>query len=280
MMLGKKIFIVEDEMILNEQLKRFLEKNGYSVEIFPHGEPCLERLDEGVLPDAMLMDINLGKGRMDGPTVTKKIYEKYDIPIVLHSAYTDKATLDTTRDMTKYGYIQKVPGNEQFILATIEMALKLHSTEKGLKRSEEFYRTILSSISDTVLLTDDEGRFVYVCPNIYVIFRYTEDEVKAFHTISRLLGTPIVSEEPLGGKGEIKNMRAEIHDKWGQRHVLLVNIKRVAIGEGTLLYTFRDITELSEKGEALKKSEKKYQELSAHLQNVREEQNAELSREI
>ncbi|MDZ7794218.1 MAG: response regulator [Spirochaetia bacterium] len=139
----KKLFIVEDEMILSEQLKRFLEKNRYSVEIFPHGEPCLDRLAEGVIPDVILMDINLGKGRMKGPEVTKKIYERYDIPVVLHSAYTDKATLDTTRDMTKYGYIQKVPGNEQFILATVEMALKLFERTKAHINSENKYRELL-----------------------------------------------------------------------------------------------------------------------------------------
>ncbi len=139
----KKLFLVEDEMILNEQLKRFLEKYDYTVEMFPHGEPCLERLDEGVLPNLILMDINLGKGRMDGPSVTKKIYEKYDIPVVLHSAYTDKATLDTTRDMTKYGYIQKVPGNEQFILATIDMAMKLFESKQAHIKSENKYKELL-----------------------------------------------------------------------------------------------------------------------------------------
>ncbi|MFP4268717.1 MAG: response regulator [Spirochaetaceae bacterium] len=141
--MSKKIFIVEDEMILNEQLKRFLEKNGYTVEIFPYGEPCLNRLAEGAVPDVVLMDVNLGKGRMNGPEVTKKIYEKYDIPVVLHSAYTDKATLDATRDMTKYGYVQKVPGNEQFILATIDMALKLFESTRAHINSENRYRELL-----------------------------------------------------------------------------------------------------------------------------------------
>src|SRR6056297_1905846 len=164
--MGGRIFIVEDEMILNLHLKGFLEKNGYTVEMFLHGDSCLDRLNEGVFPDLILMDINLGKNRMPGPEVTQKIYEKYDIPVVLHSAYTDKTTLDTTKDMIKYGYIQKVPGNEQFILATVEMALKLHSTESELRESEELHRTILGSISDTVLLTDEIGRFVYICPNV------------------------------------------------------------------------------------------------------------------
>lgn len=141
--MSRKIFIVEDEMILNEQLKRFLQKNGYTVEMFPHGEPCLHRLDESILPDLILMDINLGKGRMDGPTVTKKIYEKYDIPVVLHSAYTDKATLDTTLEMTKYGYIHKVPANEQLVLATIDMALKLFDSNRAHIESENKYKELL-----------------------------------------------------------------------------------------------------------------------------------------
>jgi len=278
--MNKKIFIVEDEMILNEQLKRFLQKNGYSVEIFAHGEPCLDSLDSGTLPDLILMDINLGKGRMTGPEVTEKIYEKYDIPVVLHSAYTDKTTLDTTKDMIKYGYIQKVPGNEQFILATVEMALKLHSTESELRESEGFHRTILGSISDTVVLTDDTGKFVYICPNVHVIFGYSPQEFEAFTSLSDFFGDPIVSGEELRERGEIYNITRTSADKHGVEHVLLVNVKRVHIKGGTRLYTFRDITELSKKEEELKRSERGYRELSTYLQHIREEQNAELSREI
>jgi len=124
-----KIFIVDDEMVFNLTMAEFLEKNGYKAEMYKSGEECIDSLDSGNIPDLILMDINLGPNRMDGPEVTKKIYKKYDIPVVLHSAYTDKKTIDRTRDMTKYGYIQKTPGNEQFVLATIEMALKLHQTE-------------------------------------------------------------------------------------------------------------------------------------------------------
>ncbi len=137
-----RIFIVEDEMILNYHLSQFLESKGYSTAMANSGEKCLEKLGEGDVPDLILMDINLGNGKLDGPTTTKKIYEQYDIPVVLHSAYTDKATIDTTREMTKYGYIQKVPGNEEFIVATIEMALKLHKTEQHLKQRENMYREL------------------------------------------------------------------------------------------------------------------------------------------
>ncbi len=143
-----KVFIVEDEMILNYHLAQFLEEEGYSTAMANSGEKCLEMLDSGDIPNLILMDINLGEGKMDGPTTTEKIYEKYDIPVVLHSAYTDKATIDTTREMTKYGYVQKVPGNEEFIAATIEMALKLHRTEQILKEREKTYRELSNHLQN------------------------------------------------------------------------------------------------------------------------------------
>ena len=130
-------------MILNQYLKKFLERNGFSVRMFPHGEACLQAMESGELPDLILMDINLGRKHLDGPTVTRKIYQRYDVPVVLHSAYTDKETLDGTRDMTKYGYIQKVPGNEEFVLATIDMAFKLFAQRRALSESVNRYRELL-----------------------------------------------------------------------------------------------------------------------------------------
>lgn len=143
-----RIFIVEDQMILNYHISQFLESKGYSTAMASSGEKCLDMLSAGDIPDLILMDINLGEGKLDGPATTQKIYQQYDIPVVLHSAYTDKATIDTTREMTKYGYIQKVPGNEEFITATIEMAMKLHKTERDLKQREHMYRELSNHLQN------------------------------------------------------------------------------------------------------------------------------------
>ena len=65
-----RIFIVEDEMILNKHLSNFLSSHGYTVEMASRGEECLEKLKSLPLPDLILMDINLGKNRMDGPRIS------------------------------------------------------------------------------------------------------------------------------------------------------------------------------------------------------------------
>ncbi len=398
--MAPKIFIVDDEMVLNLSTSHFLEENGYKTTIITSGEQCLNTLAKKDIPDVILMDINLGEGKMDGSQTTKRIYETYDIPVVLHSAYTDKETIGKTRDMTKYGYVHKVPGNEQFILATIEMALKIKRQEKlyrelfyntndaiflhellengkpgkfieindiacliagysreelltmgppdisgndeknilrimdelqknkrymfesklyckngtslpvetsshlffldgrqivlssvrdislrkrarnEVRESEELHRTTLSNISDTVFLTNEEGAFVYICPNVHVIFGYTEVEVERMASIDRLFGDRLVTTSDLDKNGEKRNIEKTIRDNFGKEHVLLINVKRVAIKKATRLYTCRDISGLRQKDRDLQRSEQMYRELSNHLQHIREEEKESIAREI
>lgn len=126
----KTVMIVDDEAIVALAIKNLLEKHGYHALMETSGEGCLRHVETGDLPDLVLMDINLGTGRMDGPETTRRIHEHAEIPVVLHSAYTDPATIQGTRDMTKYGYVHKVPGNEEFVLATVEMAFRLQERER------------------------------------------------------------------------------------------------------------------------------------------------------
>lgn len=154
------IFIVDDEMILNMYLHQLLKENGYNPTMVHSGEECLRLLAEGARPELILMDINLGPGRMDGPEATRKIYQHYEIPVVLHSAYTDKDTLEKTRAMTKYGYVQKVPGNEQILLLNIEMALRLFQSEKRIKEREHFLENVFDSIRDGLCVINRDFEIV------------------------------------------------------------------------------------------------------------------------
>jgi signal transduction histidine kinase len=136
------VWIVDDEMLIGLHLTKVFEENDYEARAIKSGEACLERIQSGEVPDLILMDINLGAGRLDGPETTRRINEIEDIPVVLHSAYTDRETLSRTENMAKYGYVQKVPGNEQFVLATVQMALKLHAVEQALREREQMYRDL------------------------------------------------------------------------------------------------------------------------------------------
>ena len=61
-----------------------------------------------------------------------------------------------------------------------------------------------------MFLTDDDGVFTFVCPNVDVIFGYVPDEVRAMTRISRLLGENLFDRAELATRGEIKNIKREV----------------------------------------------------------------------
>jgi PAS domain S-box-containing protein len=114
---------------------------------------------------------------------------------------------------------------------------------QALRDSEELHRATLSNISDAVFLTDDEGQFTFICPNVDVIFGYVPDEVRAMTRISGLLGDGLFERADLDARGEIRNIEREVASKSGERRSILIHLKKVSIQGSTVLYTCRDVTE-------------------------------------
>ncbi|MCT7949003.1 EAL domain-containing protein [Ancylothrix sp. C2] len=121
----------------------------------------------------------------------------------------------------------------------------------ALKASEELHRITLAHITEAVFVTDDLGNFTFICPNVQAFFGYSPQEIKALGKISKLLGVNLFQPSELEKVGEIKNIERAIRDKSGKRRFVLINVKRVSILEGTVLYCCHDITERRKAEEAL-----------------------------
>jgi two-component system, response regulator PdtaR len=101
-----KIFIVEDEIILANDLKQRLEKLGYVVVgIAGNGKDAIKKTEE-LDPDLILMDIVL-RGDLDGIEIAQKIREIYDIPFIYLTSYYDDEILKRAKNTYPYGYITK-----------------------------------------------------------------------------------------------------------------------------------------------------------------------------
>ncbi len=271
---GEKILIVDDEMIINLNLQAILEKNGYAAAFVNSGEKCLEKLQSDDQPDIILMDINLGPGKLSGPETTEKIYRNYDIPVVLHSAYTDKETIDQTKTMTKYGYIHKVPGNEHFLLATVEMALKLFRSEKELKRNEQKYRHLFTNANDALFLNIlfEDGTlssFTEVNDAACERLGYTRPELLSLGMEDITNKNSGFDEktmtEALRRKGQYTFEAVHVSKEGEQIPVDVKANLSVIEGRKTVFSTVRDITERRRTQEELQESEERFRQLAENI---------------
>ena len=166
-------------------------------------------------------------------------------------------------------------GNFVFMRTVVIDITENKHLQEVLRESEELHRLTLSAISDAVFITDAGGVFTFISPNSDTIFGYSYNEVKALGTLSKLFGKGFSDDCKLMTKGEMKNVECDIMDKSGKKHSLLVNIKRVEIKGGTVLYTCHDVTERKEAQEELKKSydelEQRVAERTVALQEANEQ---------
>lgn len=143
---------------------------------------------------------------------------------------------------------------ELYQKAQLEIQERLR-VETELRESEELYRATLSNISDAIFVTTDQGQITLVGPNVQILSGYTVDEVKRMGMIDQILGTELFDLQQLIDCGEIINIEREIQDKQGKVHTVLINVKRVQIGNGTVLYSCRDISDRKQAEQALQDSE-------------------------
>ncbi|MEJ2588394.1 MAG: sigma-54 dependent transcriptional regulator [Deltaproteobacteria bacterium] len=100
-----KILIVDDELIMRESLKGWLERDGYQVEMSASGEAALERL-KNVKFDILLVDMKM-EG-MSGLEVLKEVKQSDpDVAVVIITAYGSISNAIDAMKMGAYDYLLK-----------------------------------------------------------------------------------------------------------------------------------------------------------------------------
>lgn len=146
--------IVEDEVIVALDIQDRLTELGYDVVgLTDRGEEALA-LVETIQPDLVLMDIRL-KGSMDGITTAQVIRQRWRIPVIYLTAFSEDNTLERAKVTEPSGYIIK-PFEDREIQAAIEMALYKHQAEQRLRESEERFKRLFELEPDALIFADTE----------------------------------------------------------------------------------------------------------------------------
>ena len=163
------VLIVEDDKEIREGIKIYLKSQGYQVYQATDGVEGLEVIDQ---EEIHLAIVDIMMPRMDGITMTAKLREKYDFPVIFLSAKSEEVDKILGLNMGADDYVTK-PFTPMELLARVNSQLRRYSrfTERlGAKEQQEHVYTVggLELNEDTVEVTVD-GESVKMTPIEYKI---------------------------------------------------------------------------------------------------------------
>jgi len=121
------ISIVEDESIVARDLEIRLRGLGYSISgTTSTGEAALESVEK-TRPDLVLMDIMLA-GPMRGTEAARRIWDRWRVPVVYLTAFSDAIVLEDIKGSEPYGYILK-PFDTKQLHGVLQIALSRRAKE-------------------------------------------------------------------------------------------------------------------------------------------------------
>ena len=197
-MASPKILVVESNLSVAQEIEEQLEVLGYPVcASVQRGVQAIKTIPE-VRPDLVLVDIELA-GELKGDEVAEEIYHRFNIPVVYLMDSDEADLLEGVKMSRVFGHVFK-PFNLNQLRLSIEHCLyhhekrleyteleeqlnqtikelhdrtqRLETTEVELKQTvqelqeqQQLMETIFNSVSDGIVVTNEEGAFLFVNPS-------------------------------------------------------------------------------------------------------------------
>ncbi len=224
-----RILVVEDEVIVARTIASQLSQLGYIVTgTASSGKVAIAKALE-TQPELVLMDIIL-KGEMDGIATAIQIRQQLDVPVIYLTAYGDDHTLERAKITQPFGYIVK-PFTTKDLKIAIEIGLLKHQLERELRENRDQLATLLNSMSDAVIATNEQGKMTFMNPAAEALTGWQQKDAlgneaaKIFHIVDEVTETTL--ENPV-----TKVLREQQIVYLGEFTSLITkNGKRVPIGD-------------------------------------------------
>ena len=159
-----KILIIEDDEILREELKIFLNKNGYKATTLTTFDNTIQDILQ-TNPDLILLDINLPN--TDGEYICKEIRKQSNMPIIIVTSRDNELDELLSINNGADHYITK-PFNIQILLAKIGSLLRRTNMQEVNDKidAKDF---ILNTSNNTI---EKDGKIIELTKNEYKILKY------------------------------------------------------------------------------------------------------------
>ncbi len=153
----RSVYIIEDEALVAEDIRRNLIKLGYDVVgVAYDGKTAIQEMED-LAPDLILSDIRM-RG-IDGIEAIRQIKLRHRVAVVFVTAHSDMETLKRAQQVDPQGYILK-PINSSDLEIAVEMAIHKHQKESELLESRHLLNTALGCVGDSVLFVGKDGAII------------------------------------------------------------------------------------------------------------------------
>lgn len=168
------ILVVEDEKGIRDAITIYLKNQGYHVLEAENGKEGLEIIENNEIHLA-IVDIMMPV--MDGITMTMKLREKYDFPLIFLSAKSEDIDKITGLNIGADDYVTKPFGSMELLarvhshLRRYEQILKLKNAAEVVKEKEEEHKLMAGGL-ELDLYTKEllvDGKNVKLTPKEYAI---------------------------------------------------------------------------------------------------------------
>lgn len=145
------IFVVDDEKDLLQLIKKYLEKEGYSVTTFSDGKSAMEAI--GCNSHLWLLDIMLG-GDISGYDLIKAIKADKEKPVIFMSARDQELDRIMGLELGGDDYITKPFSMREMVLRVNNVIKRVYKDNEGLVKQYAEYKI---DITKRNISSDDEN---------------------------------------------------------------------------------------------------------------------------
>ena len=158
-----KILVVDDEELIREVLKEYLENEKYEVIEAENGEDAINKFKAHEDVDLIIMDIMMPK--TDGYSAVKEIKKIKNVPTIMLSARGEEYDKLLGFDLGIDDYVTK-PFSPKELMARVKAVLKRQSVHG----EEYIYKTLIVNFSAHTITID--GKEISVTPKEYELLTY------------------------------------------------------------------------------------------------------------
>jgi DNA-binding response OmpR family regulator len=177
-----RVLVVDDEPMVREVLSRYLEREGFEVDVAADGEVALARF-EACRPDLVLLDLMLP--RIDGVEVFRRIRTRAQSPVIMLTARGETTDRVVGLGMGADDYVSK-PFSPAEVVARVRAVLRRSSARDDSVRAEPLRFDGLEIVPDSREVTVD-GRAVTLTPKEFDLLHLLASSPRVVFDRYRLL---------------------------------------------------------------------------------------------